>query len=308
VNRLARTSSHPRRAYNCLRWFAIGPGPGVSLGDGSDASSSAVSSALCCLRRSPSARSRRCRERRTSRPTCVTRRSCTAMPSRQAGPRVAASVRPSAPVTERRRIVASKVTAPPLRPGVVARPALLDALMSAADAPVVLVSAPAGYGKTMLLALWSERDERPFVWVSLDASAFGTCFRRRAMKSPRSRARVAPLATRTPAPSGQRTHRRQRHSPSRGPTRRYLGSKGKALELVALPGGALGPGMSSEMPGPYPSRVGLARIHRDPVDRVERGAVEDVSGTDAKRARRVRELSTRTRATGWRQPPTEAGG
>jgi LuxR family maltose regulon positive regulatory protein len=92
------------------------------------------------------------------------------MPSRQADARVAASGTPSAPVIERRRIVASKVTAPPLRPGVVARPALLDALMSAADAPVVLVSAPAGYGKTMLLALWSERDERPFVWVPLDAS------------------------------------------------------------------------------------------------------------------------------------------
>ena len=100
------------------------------------------------------------------------------MPSRQADARVAASGTPSAPVIERRRIVASKVTAPPLRPGVVARPALLDALMSGTEAPVVLVSAPAGYGKTMLLALSSERDG-PFVWVSLDASAFGTCFRRR---------------------------------------------------------------------------------------------------------------------------------
>jgi len=26
----------------------------------------------------------------------------------------------------------------------------------------VLVSAPAGYGKTTLLALWRERDQRPF--------------------------------------------------------------------------------------------------------------------------------------------------
>jgi LuxR family maltose regulon positive regulatory protein len=29
---------------------------------------------------------------------------------------------------------------------------------------------PAGYGKTTLLALWRERDERPFAWVSLDAA------------------------------------------------------------------------------------------------------------------------------------------
>jgi ATP/maltotriose-dependent transcriptional regulator MalT len=88
------------------------------------------------------------------------------MPSRQAEAQGAAFATPSAPVLECRRIVASKLGAPPLRPGVVDRPALLDALMSATDAPVVLVSAPAGYGKTMLLALWNERDERPFAAIS----------------------------------------------------------------------------------------------------------------------------------------------
>ena len=36
--------------------------------------------------------------------------------------------------------------------------------------PVVLFSAPAGYGKSTLPALWAERDERPFAWVSLDPS------------------------------------------------------------------------------------------------------------------------------------------
>ena len=38
------------------------------------------------------------------------------------------------------------------------------------DVPVVLLSAPAGYGKTTLLALWRHRDERPFAWVSLEAA------------------------------------------------------------------------------------------------------------------------------------------
>jgi LuxR family transcriptional regulator, maltose regulon positive regulatory protein len=73
-------------------------------------------------------------------------------------------------VVEPGRIVASKLSAPPLRPGIVDRPRLLDVLLAVPDAPIVLMSAPAGYGKTTLLALWRARDERPFAWVSLDAA------------------------------------------------------------------------------------------------------------------------------------------
>jgi LuxR family maltose regulon positive regulatory protein len=68
------------------------------------------------------------------------------------------------------RIVASKLSAPPLRPGIVERPQLIDGLLAVPEAPIVLVSAPAGYGKTTLLALWRAREERPFAWVSLDAA------------------------------------------------------------------------------------------------------------------------------------------
>jgi LuxR family maltose regulon positive regulatory protein len=57
-----------------------------------------------------------------------------------------------------------------LRHGIVDRPALVEELLAATDVPVVLVSAPAGYGKTTLLALWRARDERPFAWVSLEAA------------------------------------------------------------------------------------------------------------------------------------------
>jgi LuxR family maltose regulon positive regulatory protein len=71
---------------------------------------------------------------------------------------------------ERQRVVASKLSAPPLRAGIVERPQLVETLLSARDQPVVLVSAPAGYGKTTLLALWRRRDERPFAWVSLEAA------------------------------------------------------------------------------------------------------------------------------------------
>jgi ATP/maltotriose-dependent transcriptional regulator MalT len=57
--------------------------------------------------------------------------------------------------------------APQSRPGVVPRPRLLRRLV-AADAPMALIVAPAGYGKTTLLAEWAARDERPFAWVSLE--------------------------------------------------------------------------------------------------------------------------------------------
>jgi len=52
---------------------------------------------------------------------------------------------------------------PPARRGVVARTALVGRLCSA-DAPVVTIVAPAGYGKTSLLLQWVERDRRPSVW------------------------------------------------------------------------------------------------------------------------------------------------
>jgi LuxR family maltose regulon positive regulatory protein len=44
-------------------------------------------------------------------------------------------------------------------------------LRAAAPCRIATVVAPAGYGKTTLLAQWAERDPRPFVWVSLDERA-----------------------------------------------------------------------------------------------------------------------------------------
>jgi LuxR family maltose regulon positive regulatory protein len=50
----------------------------------------------------------------------------------------------------------------------VRRPRLLTALDDAADGQVTLVSAPAGYGKTLLLAEWAARRPELTAWVSLD--------------------------------------------------------------------------------------------------------------------------------------------
>jgi LuxR family maltose regulon positive regulatory protein len=52
--------------------------------------------------------------------------------------------------------------------GGVPRTELLDQLAASSAAPVVVVIAPPGYGKTTLLAQWAARDRRPFAWLSID--------------------------------------------------------------------------------------------------------------------------------------------
>ncbi len=49
----------------------------------------------------------------------------------------------------------------------VSRPQLLARIQEAADASLVLLTAPPGYGKTTLLSEWAAADERSFAWVDL---------------------------------------------------------------------------------------------------------------------------------------------
>jgi LuxR family transcriptional regulator, maltose regulon positive regulatory protein len=72
-----------------------------------------------------------------------------------------------------RPVVATKLFVPKRRHGVLTRPRLLDLLRGGAGSRLTLVSAPAGFGKTTLLADWldgSPREERAVAWVSLDPS------------------------------------------------------------------------------------------------------------------------------------------
>jgi LuxR family maltose regulon positive regulatory protein len=64
-------------------------------------------------------------------------------------------------------LVESKLHPPPARPGIVARTELVDRLL-ATTAPVVCVVAPAGYGKTTLLAEWAQHKGPRVGWVSVD--------------------------------------------------------------------------------------------------------------------------------------------
>jgi LuxR family transcriptional regulator, maltose regulon positive regulatory protein len=65
-------------------------------------------------------------------------------------------------------LVKSKLRRPVLRPGTVIRSSLIDRLARDDTCPLVSVAAPAGYGKTTLLAQWAEHDGRAVAWVALD--------------------------------------------------------------------------------------------------------------------------------------------
>jgi ATP/maltotriose-dependent transcriptional regulator MalT len=73
-------------------------------------------------------------------------------------------------VTNRRPdLLATKLRVPRPPPGFVARPRLVGLLDDGSTRELTLVSAPAGFGKTSLLADWSQRGERLVGWLSLDA-------------------------------------------------------------------------------------------------------------------------------------------
>jgi LuxR family transcriptional regulator, maltose regulon positive regulatory protein len=64
-------------------------------------------------------------------------------------------------------VVESKLHVPTLRSGTVSRTPLVNRLRATTE-PILLIVAPAGYGKTTVLAQWAARDPRPFAWVSVD--------------------------------------------------------------------------------------------------------------------------------------------
>ena len=66
-------------------------------------------------------------------------------------------------------LLATKLHVPRPQPGFVPRPRLVEALGEGLARGRVLVCAPAGFGKTALLADWARGDGRPVAWLGLDA-------------------------------------------------------------------------------------------------------------------------------------------
>jgi len=68
-------------------------------------------------------------------------------------------------------LLETKLYVPKLRRGVVARPRLSERLSRGAESKLTLISAPAGFGKTTLLAEWlatAPAGRHSVAWLSLD--------------------------------------------------------------------------------------------------------------------------------------------
>ncbi|GCE29970.1 LuxR family transcriptional regulator [Dictyobacter alpinus] len=78
------------------------------------------------------------------------------------------SVVPSLPESQRDVPLVTRLHIPHLRTQLVRRTQLIQQLQQGMEAPLTLVSAPAGFGKTTLLAQWLAESARPVAWVSLE--------------------------------------------------------------------------------------------------------------------------------------------
>ena len=74
------------------------------------------------------------------------------------------------PGTMHDEVLQTKINAPPLRGRVISRPRLLDRLESSKHQKLILITAPAGFGKSTLLSEWSAARAEPISWFSIDAS------------------------------------------------------------------------------------------------------------------------------------------
>jgi len=66
------------------------------------------------------------------------------------------------------QLLSTKLYIPPLRSDMISRPRLTGRLMAGSQVKLILVCAPAGYGKTTLVAEWVEEIEYPVAWLSLE--------------------------------------------------------------------------------------------------------------------------------------------
>src|SRR6056297_1913923 len=67
-------------------------------------------------------------------------------------------------------VLQTKINPPPLRGRIITRARLLDRLEASKDQKLILITAPAGFGKSTLLNEWSAARAEPISWFSIDSS------------------------------------------------------------------------------------------------------------------------------------------
>jgi LuxR family transcriptional regulator, maltose regulon positive regulatory protein len=68
-----------------------------------------------------------------------------------------------------KHLLRTKFYIPPVRSNQIARPRLFDLMNTGLDRALILLSAPAGYGKTTLVSGWLQGIPIPSAWLSLDS-------------------------------------------------------------------------------------------------------------------------------------------
>ena len=69
---------------------------------------------------------------------------------------------------QREALLSTKLFVPLIRPYHIERPHLVAQIATGLDKALILISAPAGYGKTTLVSSWLHKTNLPAVWISLD--------------------------------------------------------------------------------------------------------------------------------------------
>ena len=160
-------------------------------------------------------------------------------------------------------LLATKLHVPRPQPGFVPRRRLAEALGEALARGRVLVCAPAGFGKTALLADWARDDGRPVAWLGLDdGDSDPARFWRYAVAAldrarPGLAGRVGPLLG--PPPPRQALAQRLRQTRARHKTRLRPGHMQLGRQQDVLPGqGNPGRGRHGRV---SPERFELTRLH-----------------------------------------------
>jgi LuxR family maltose regulon positive regulatory protein len=65
-------------------------------------------------------------------------------------------------------LLRTKLYIPHVRPDLVTRPHLVEQIQGGSERALTLIAAPAGFGKTTLLAEWIPHSVRCISWISLD--------------------------------------------------------------------------------------------------------------------------------------------